>query len=186
MALPVYTGPTPYMDLIEEKYYNDAFDENNNERSYELYMLYLAIINAPFEYENEPEMMAYVKKHPDATMQDVWNHFKEITPDGPPPGEARMDPEDDEEEYGTEGAPLDGREEKGVAAAKQKRLRELLKKVPDTYRDFEIGTAHYARKFGYEDKLIAYMEKNPNASTSEITLYQIQIEDELGIIDDDL
>lgn len=69
---------------------------------------------------------------------------------------------------------------------KQERLQELLKKVPDTYSDFEICVAHFAHKFGYEDRMIEYLEKHPEASTSEVAVFEMKVEDELGIPDDDI
>lgn len=64
---------------------------------------------------------------------------------------------------------------------KIERLRELVRKVPDAYGDFESGVPHFAEKYGYVDQLIEYMQNHPDATTSEIGEYTEKIEDELGI-----
>ena len=87
MALPVYTGPTAYMQEIERRYEAAVFDEKRRPKDHEKYMLYLEILNAPFDYENEQEMLEYLEGNPDATIEDVDHYFNLITPDGPPPGD---------------------------------------------------------------------------------------------------
>ena len=95
MALPKYTGPTAYMKEIEKRYEAAVFDENRRPKDHEAYMTYLEILNAPFDYENEPEMLEYLESHPDAEIEDVDRYFTLITPDGPPPGDDGADPLDE-------------------------------------------------------------------------------------------
>lgn len=54
------------------------------------------LINAPEEYETEPEMLAYVKKHPEASMDELLEYFDKITPDGLSPADDGSDLEEDE------------------------------------------------------------------------------------------
>lgn len=55
---------------------------------------------------------------------------------------------------------------------KAERLTELLKKAPDRYPGFERMILFSCGRFpeGY-DKLTAFIEKNPNATTVEISAF---------------
>ncbi len=68
---------------------------------------------------------------------------------------------------------------------KSKKLQELLRKVPDTYSDFEFYMLHVPQKYHYEDDLIRYLEEHPDATTSEIADFVEETEDALGIPADD-
>lgn len=57
---------------------------------------YLFALNAPEEYEVEEEMLNYIKRNQDATLEDILNYFTEIVPPGLPPCASKW--EDDEED----------------------------------------------------------------------------------------
>ena len=46
--------------------------------TYEQEVLLLALLNAPEEYAVEEEMLAYAEQHPTATMQELYDYFKQI------------------------------------------------------------------------------------------------------------
>lgn len=73
-----------YILLIRERYEKDemSFEEEND---------FLWLINAPEQYENEKEMLAFAKKHPVATMKDLLTFWDSITPDGLAPGDDGAD-----------------------------------------------------------------------------------------------
>lgn len=48
-------------------------------------------------------------------------------------------------------------------------LENLLKKVPDTYEDFVYGVLLCSKTEEITDGLIAFMEKHPNANSSQVT-----------------
>ncbi|MCR5542398.1 MAG: hypothetical protein K6F71_16450 [Ruminococcus sp.] len=58
-------------------------------------------------------------------------------------------------------------------------LEELLKKVPDSYPDFVLGMKSFLEDDGIEitEKMIKFMQDNPNATTSEIGEYHTSITD---------
>ncbi len=59
-------------------------------------------------------------------------------------------------------------------------LRNELEKVSDTYEDFVEGGISTAKNYkGYAEKLIAFIQSNPEATTSDIIKYET--EELLGI-----
>ena len=52
----------------------------------------------------------------------------------------------------------------------------MLKDVSDSYKDFVSGIIHTLDSKELQEKLIAYMERPPDADTSEIIIY---VDDEL-------
>lgn len=102
MALPEYTGLTPYMKLIEKRFHDQVFDAAGKPRDNKIHGDYLCALEAPFDYQNESEMMEYVESHPEASIEDVSHYFDLITPNGLPPGDDGADLLDDDEEPATE------------------------------------------------------------------------------------
>ncbi len=67
-------------------------------------------------------------------------------------------------------------------------LKKLLKAVPDSYSDFVTGMAAFLE--GEEElteKMTEYMQKHPDASTSDIIKYHTSIDNTPApeIVDDD-
>lgn len=46
--------------------------------TYEQEMLLLSLLNAPEEYAVEDEMLTYANAHPNATMNELFDYFREI------------------------------------------------------------------------------------------------------------
>lgn len=70
----------------------------------------------------------------------------------------------------------------------KKLLKKLLKNVPDTYSDFEMGIEFDCEEDDeIANKMIEYMQNNPEATSSDILEYLISIEDlpEIEFVDDD-
>ena len=66
-------------------------------------------------------------------------------------------------------------------------LKQLLKKVPDAYPDFVNGMIAFLEdEEEITERIIKYINNNPNATTSEILEYHTSIDPtELEIVDDD-
>lgn len=61
----------------------------------------------------------------------------------------------------------------------EQELRKLLKRAPDYYEDFETGVASLVKNNGEAmGALIDYLNKHPNANTSEILAYAWDIGDQ--------
>ena len=57
----------------------------------------LLLLNAPEQYEIEPEMLKYAKEHEKATIEEMVDFFREIVPDGLPPCASKWDDDDEDE-----------------------------------------------------------------------------------------
>lgn len=85
---------TKFEKLIRDRYEPDGDMEFNEESKL------LLLLNGPFHYQNEEEMLEYAEAHPDATMDELIDYWDSITPDGLAPGDDGADlleEEDDEE-----------------------------------------------------------------------------------------
>lgn len=80
------------MLLVRERYEPEPEVKMSYKDENELLML----LNAPEQYEVEPEMLAYAKEHPDATVTELCEYFDKIAPEGLPP--CASDWEDDDED----------------------------------------------------------------------------------------
>ena len=85
-----------YVNLIVDRFCDSVYPDGKTAVSYEAEMDYLCLVNAPGQYENEDEMLAYAKSHPEAEMRDLVNFFFEITPPGLPPCASEWDDDEDE------------------------------------------------------------------------------------------
>ncbi|MCD7838216.1 MAG: hypothetical protein LUG65_04815 [Clostridiales bacterium] len=74
-----------YTKLIKERY------ERFAQESYEQRGYYSCALFAPYQYENEEVMLAYIKQNPIATLKEVSDYFSEITPPGLAPGDDGAD-----------------------------------------------------------------------------------------------
>lgn len=74
-----------YMALIEKRY------KATLSESYAMQADYYWAYYAPFQYKVEASMLAYVKKHPNATLRDICNYFVRIAPEGLAPGDDGAD-----------------------------------------------------------------------------------------------
>ncbi|GEM_PF-5355777 len=54
---------------------------------------------------------------------------------------------------------------------KKDKLRKLLERTPKAYNDFINGTLRDADEYNAYDKLIGFMEENPNATSSDVTYF---------------
>ncbi len=81
-----------WVQLVRDRYE----PEPDAEMSYEEEGYLLCLLNAPEQYENEDEMLAYAKARPEATMKELVEYWDSITPDGLPPGDDGADLLDDE------------------------------------------------------------------------------------------
>lgn len=79
-----------YVTLMRERYEKEhmSYDEEN---------IFLFLINGPEQYHNEDKMLKFIQNHPNATMNEVWDYFDEITPHGYPPGTTEEDFWNDED-----------------------------------------------------------------------------------------
>ena len=62
---------------------------------------------------------------------------------------------------------------------KEEKLRSLLENVKDSYSDFVHGGLVTAKNHNAYDKMISFIENNPDATTSDIVLFDT--EEILGI-----
>lgn len=78
-----------FVQLVRERY------DTDDEMSYEDEQTLLFLLNAPEQYEVEPEMLKYAKEHPDISARELALYFHTFVPDGLPP--CAVDWEDDDE-----------------------------------------------------------------------------------------
>ena len=88
---------TEYVKLMVERYHDTAYNPDGTETSYEACGNYLLLINAPEQYEVEPQMLEYAKKHPEATVRQMVEYFVQIVPPGLPPCASEWDDDDDDD-----------------------------------------------------------------------------------------
>ena len=79
-----------FVQLVRERY------EPEGEMNYEDEQTLLFLLNAPEQYEVEPEMLKYAKEHPDISARELALCFHSFVPDGLPPCASEWDDEDDE------------------------------------------------------------------------------------------
>ena len=80
-----------YIQLMRSRFEKDEMSYNEESD-------FLALINGPEAFRNEPEMLSFAKEHPDATMEDMIDYWDSITPPGLPPGMTEADLADDEDD----------------------------------------------------------------------------------------
>ncbi len=81
-----------YVSLVRKLF------DHGQEMSYEEENTFLFLLNGPEQYENEPEMLEYLKENPACSMNDLFGYWASITPPGLPPGMTEEDLLDDEED----------------------------------------------------------------------------------------
>lgn len=79
-----------YLSILESR-----FPEAQN-GDYETRGYYDGIYYGPDQYQNESEMLEYLKKNPKATLKEAFAYFDDITPDGLAPGDDGADLLDDD------------------------------------------------------------------------------------------
>ena len=70
-----------YQNIIKERYGGEK------SLSYEKRGYYDWVLMAPSQYRIESSMLSYVKKHPKATLEEVFHYFDRIAPGGLAPGD---------------------------------------------------------------------------------------------------
>lgn len=85
-----------YVNLIVDRYCDAVYPDGDTAVSYEAENDYLWLVNAPEQYEVEPQMLEYTKAHPSASMKDLIDYFDDIAPLGLAPGDDGEDLLDDE------------------------------------------------------------------------------------------
>ena len=78
-----------------QKYVKSRFDVPGIDKD-----SYFVLLLGPEQYEVEPAMIEYVKKHPDASIDELVAYFNDAAPDGLPPcaSEWEDDEDDDDDE----------------------------------------------------------------------------------------
>lgn len=75
----------------------DKYAEGVPDGSYEDEQDFIGLLNAAEQYEVEPEMLAYAKEHPEATVRELNEYFDTVTPDGLPPCASEWEDDEDDE-----------------------------------------------------------------------------------------
>lgn len=84
-------------DTEFQRYMVDKYAEGVPEGSYEHEQEFLGVLNAAEQYEVEPEMLAYAKAHPNATVRELDDYFESIVPPGLPPCASEWEDDEDDE-----------------------------------------------------------------------------------------
>ena len=88
---------TEFQKYVDDRFGEIVYPDEKNPISYEADMDYQLLVNAPEQYEIEPEMLEYAKNHPNATMKELVEYFDKIVPPGLPPCASEWDDDDDDE-----------------------------------------------------------------------------------------
>lgn len=83
--MTIVTVHEEYTKLIEERY------AASQSESYAMQAAYYGAYYGPYQYKTEASVLAYAKKHPNATLKDICDYFDQITPDGLAPGDDGAD-----------------------------------------------------------------------------------------------
>nr|DAO42501.1 MAG TPA: hypothetical protein [Caudoviricetes sp.] len=145
------------MKLIEERYHNQVFDANGKPKDYETHMDYMWAWGAPFDYQNEPEMMEYVESHPEATLKDINHYFDLITPDGLPPGDDGKDLLEDGEDPATD-----------FEIAMINELANRIADVEQTGLDDAVAFAVTCEDQGLQDVAMEYVTEHKRLTTQDL------------------
>ena len=86
---------TEFQQLMVDRYAEDIPESGPD--SYEKINDFLGIMEAAEQYEVEPQMLAYAKEHPDATVRELNNYFHSFVPDGLPPCASEWEDDEDDE-----------------------------------------------------------------------------------------
>ena len=86
---------TPFVKLMEKRFYDVAHPKDGSKCSYETMGEYLGVLNFPRGYGVENEMMEYALAHKDATMHELLEYFDTLA-EGREPVE---DPDDGYNEF---------------------------------------------------------------------------------------
>lgn len=91
---------TTYQKYVKELYL-DSVPDNDAGENYKSFMDFIFILLAPFSYKVEDEMLEYAKKHPNADIAEMYQHFTFLVPPGtlPPDADEWDDDDDDDEGY---------------------------------------------------------------------------------------
>lgn len=74
------THNTPYQNLIFDRYSKTVPEYPSTSEEHSERGIFEFVLEAPFYYEVEEEMMEYAKAHPEATVFDLDNYFESIVP----------------------------------------------------------------------------------------------------------
>lgn len=88
------TTETEWVKLVKERYGPDPGVEMSYQEENEFYFL----LEAAEQYEVEPQMLGYAKKHPEATVRQMVEYFVQIVPPGLPPCASEWDDDDDDDD----------------------------------------------------------------------------------------
>lgn len=86
---------TGFQRLMVERYAEDIPESGPD--SYEKMNDFLFIMEAAEQYEVEPQMLAYAKERPEATIRELIDYFHSFVPDGLPPCACEWDDDEDGE-----------------------------------------------------------------------------------------
>lgn len=88
---------TPYQKYIKSLFL-DTIPDNDVGENYKAFMDFDFILTFPYYYEVEEEMLEYAKKHPNADIAELYQHFTFLVPPGtlPPDADEWDDEEDDD------------------------------------------------------------------------------------------
>lgn len=85
---------TEWVKLVKERYGPDP----GVEMSYEDENEFCFLLEAAEQYEVEPQMLEYAKKHPKATAMQMIEYLDQIAPPGLPPCASEWDDDDDDDD----------------------------------------------------------------------------------------
>ena len=90
---------TPYQKLIIERFADAVPDSRDTSENYSKVNWFFYILEAPFHYEAEDQMLQFANEHPKCTIRELDDYFSEIVPDGtlPPDADEWDDDEEDED-----------------------------------------------------------------------------------------
>lgn len=89
---------TKYQKYIKENYAANIPDDTDSSENYSKVGRFYFILEAPYHYEVEDEMLEYARKHPKADIAELYQYFTFLVPSGtlPPDADEWDDDEDDE------------------------------------------------------------------------------------------
>ena len=74
------TNNTPYQNLIFQRYSNSVLEYPSTSEEYSIKGVFTFVLEAPYFFGVEDEMMDYALNHPNATVFELDNYFGEIVP----------------------------------------------------------------------------------------------------------
>lgn len=147
-----------YLKLLEERYYNDAYDENGHERYYASGIMYDWLQEA-WEWDAEEGMYEFLLKNPQATLAEAKAHMTDV-------GirmYAKTMSEEEIREYEME--------ECGYTEFQQRLQRFYMKqwnyKMPKSVREMLYICMLAPEAHGCEDEVMEYFLNHQNLSLEE-------------------